>query len=58
MVILCNVAVGFGIHTQLMKLIKYVHITPTLLYGHANLCLIMFHITNGLKEGDAYLSLL
>jgi len=37
-----NVVIGFGIHTKLIKLIKYVSITPTLIYGNVNLCLICF----------------
>ena len=42
MVILCNVMIWFGMHTKLMNLIKYVYMTPTLIYGYANLCLICF----------------
>ena len=37
-----NIVIGFGIHKQLLKLIKYVYITPIAIYGHANLCLICF----------------
>ena len=42
MIIMYNIVIGFGIHKQLLKLIKYVYITPIAIYGHANLCLICF----------------
>jgi hypothetical protein len=56
MVILYNILIGFRIHTKLLQLIKHAYITPTAIYGYANLCL-MFQIKSGLK-GDALSSLL
>ena len=50
--------IGFGIHTKLLQLIKYVYITTYSNIRTWKHLSDMFHIKNGLKEGDVLLSLL